>query len=62
MILTSAMMLEWLSKTRRDERCSAGASAIRSAVNKVLETSTRTPDLGGKASTMQVAEAVAEAL
>jgi 3-isopropylmalate dehydrogenase len=62
MILTSAMMLEWLSKTRRDERCSAGASAIRSAVNKVLETSTRTPDLGGKASTMQVAEAVAKAL
>jgi len=62
MILTSAMMLDWLSKTRHDEACSAGASAIRVAVNRVLETNTRTPDLGGKATTMQVAEAVAEAL
>ena len=62
MILTVAMMLDWLSKTRHDEACSAGASAIRSAVNRVLETSTRTPDLGGKATTMQVAEAVAKAI
>lgn len=62
MILTSAMMLDWLAKTKRDERCSAGASAIRAAVNRVLETSTRTPDLGGKASTTQVAEAVATAI
>jgi len=28
----------------------------------VLETSTRTPDLGGKSTTMQVAEAVAKAI
>ncbi|MDA4131518.1 MAG: isocitrate/isopropylmalate dehydrogenase family protein [Thaumarchaeota archaeon] len=62
MILTLAMMLDWLSKTRHDQACSAGASAIRGAVNQVLETSTRTPDLGGKATTMQVAEAVAKAL
>jgi 3-isopropylmalate dehydrogenase len=62
MILTVAMMLDWLSKTRQDERCSAGASAIRSAVNRVLETSTRTPDLGGRATTAQVAEAVAKAI
>ena len=62
MILTSAMMLDWLAKTRHDEACSAGASRIRSAVNSVLETSARTPDLGGKATTMQVAEAVATAI
>jgi len=62
MILTVAMMLDWLSKTRQDERCSAGASAIRSAVNRVLGTSTRTPDLGGRATTAQVAEAVAKAI
>ena len=62
MILTVSMMLDWLSKTRRDEACSAGASAIRTAVNRVLETSTRTPDLGGKATTTQVAEAVAKAI
>jgi 3-isopropylmalate dehydrogenase len=62
MILTVSMMLDWLSKTRHDQACSAGASAIRGAVNRVLETSTRTPDLGGKATTMQVADAVARAL
>jgi 3-isopropylmalate dehydrogenase len=62
MILTLAMMLDWLSKTRHDQACSAGASEIRSAVNLVLETSTRTPDLGGKATTVQVAEAVAKAI
>jgi 3-isopropylmalate dehydrogenase len=62
MILTVAMMLDWLAKTRQDKGCSAGATAIRSAVNRVLETSTRTPDLGGRATTMQVAEAVAKAI
>jgi 3-isopropylmalate dehydrogenase len=62
MILTTAMMLDWLAKTRRDKACSAGASEIRGAVNRVLETSTRTPDLGGNATTMQVAQAVAKAI
>jgi len=62
MILTLAMMLDWLSKTRHDEGCSAGASAVRSAVSRVLETSTRTHDLGGRATTMQVAAAIAKAL
>ena len=62
MILTVAMMLDWLSKTRHDEACSVGASSVRSAVNRVLETGTSTPDLGGKATTMQVAEAVAKAI
>ena len=62
MILTVSMMLDWLAKTRRDDACAAGASQIRSAVNRVLGTSTRTPDLGGKATTMQVAEAVAKSL
>ena len=62
MILTVAMMLDWLSKTRHDEACAAGASTIRSAVARVLETSTRTPDLGGKATTKQVAEAIAKVL
>jgi 3-isopropylmalate dehydrogenase len=62
MILTSAMMLDWLSKTRHDEACSAGASAIRNAVNEVLGVGTTTRDLGGRATTMQVAEAVAKAI
>ncbi|HEV2390447.1 MAG TPA: isocitrate/isopropylmalate dehydrogenase family protein [Nitrososphaerales archaeon] len=62
MILTVAMMLDWLSKARQDAACSAGATAVRRAVDRVLETSTRTPDLGGSATTMQVAEAVARAI
>jgi 3-isopropylmalate dehydrogenase len=62
MILTVAMMLDWLAKTRNDKLCAVGASAIRGAVNRVLVAGTRTPDLGGKASTAQVAEAVAKAI
>jgi 3-isopropylmalate dehydrogenase len=61
-ILTTAMMLDWLAKTRKDKTCSEGASAIRSAVNRVLEAGMRTPDLGGKSTTMQVAKAVAKAI
>jgi 3-isopropylmalate dehydrogenase len=62
MILTVSMMLDWLAKTRQDDACARGAAAVRSAVNRVLETSARTPDLGGKATTIQVAEAVAKAI
>jgi 3-isopropylmalate dehydrogenase len=62
MILTEAMMLDWLAKTRRDATCAAGARAIRTAVNRVLVTSTRTPDLGGSATTAEVAAAVARAI
>ncbi len=62
MILTLSMMLEWLAMTRHDRGCEKGALEIRSAVNHVLETSRRTPDLGGRATTAQVAEAVSEAI
>ena len=62
MILTVGMMLDWLARTRQDKACAAGAAAVRTAVNRVLETSTRTPDLGGKATTTQVGEAVAKAI
>jgi 3-isopropylmalate dehydrogenase len=62
MILTLGMMLDWLAKTRQDKACAAGATEIKRAVNGVLETRTRTPDLGGKATTLQVAEAVARAI
>jgi len=62
MILTEAMMLDWFASTREDKACEAGASAIREAVNQVLKTRTRTPDLGGKSSTTEVAKAVAEAI
>jgi 3-isopropylmalate dehydrogenase len=62
MILTSAMMLEWLSRTRSDASCEAAASAIRTAVNRSLEIGVRTPDLGGNSSTSEVGAAVANQL
>ena len=62
MILTEAMMLEWLAASRGDSTCADGAAAIRGAVNRVLKTSTRTRDLGGKSSTKQVAKAISGAI
>jgi 3-isopropylmalate dehydrogenase len=62
MILTEAMMLDWFASTRKDKVCATAADKIRRAVNAVLETGTRTPDLGGKASTLRVAKAISEAI
>jgi isocitrate/isopropylmalate dehydrogenase len=50
-ILSAAMMLEWLELT-------AAATTIRGAVEKALAAGAATPDLGGKLSTTQMADAV----
>jgi isocitrate dehydrogenase (NAD+) len=56
MILSGAMMLRHLGELR-------AASAVERAVDAVLDRGdVRTPDLGGSASTLDVAEAVAGAL
>jgi len=62
MILTEAMMLDWFASTRKDKACAQGASAIREAVNRVLKTGARTPDLGGNSSTEQVARAISQTI
>jgi 3-isopropylmalate dehydrogenase len=55
MILSAAMMLEWLARPRTKD----AAGAIRQAVSAVLaDPSQRTPDLGGKLSTSQMTDAV----
>ena len=55
-ILSAAMMLEWLGEAE-------AATILEAAVLKVLkEGRVRTPDLGGKNRTMEIAEAVAAAL
>ena len=46
MILTSCMMLEWLSKTREDDACAEAAAAMRSAVNRTLESGDQDPRPG----------------
>jgi len=59
MILSAVMMLEWLNhdETRR------GGAALRAAVADVLsDPSQRTPDMGGKLSTQDIADAVSRAL
>jgi 3-isopropylmalate dehydrogenase len=60
MVLTSCMMLEWLSTTRRDATCALAATAIREAVNRTLESGIKTPDLGGASTTLEVGAAIAK--
>ena len=62
MILSAAMMLEWLADRHDDQRCSAAAAAIRSAVAAALESGVRTPDVGGTAGTSAVTAAVLAAV
>ncbi len=54
-ILSGAMLLEYLG----DEE---GGATVRSAVESVLESGPRTPDLGGDATTAEVTEAVVSRL
>lgn len=62
MILSAKMMLDWLGEKYNDKRCIEAGTAIEAAVVKTLQTPAVVPDLGGKASTMQMAEAIASAL
>lgn len=63
MILSASMMLDWLGEKHSDSACTKAAVAIEDAVAHVLkESDIRTPDLGGKSSTNEVAETVGETL
>jgi 3-isopropylmalate dehydrogenase len=62
MILSAALMLEWLGDRRKDERCTAAARAINSAVETMLAKGPRSRDLGGTAGTKEVVAAVIAAL
>jgi 3-isopropylmalate dehydrogenase len=61
-ILSAAMLLDWLAERHADELCRSAAAHIREAVADVLESGPRTKDLGGNASTTDVATAVADSL
>ncbi|MEQ8208479.1 MAG: isocitrate/isopropylmalate dehydrogenase family protein [Lacipirellulaceae bacterium] len=62
-ILSAAMMLDWLGDRHNDEACLTAAVNLEKAVADVLEAGeVRTADLGGKASTTEIAEAVATEL
>ncbi len=59
-ILSARMMLEWLAETKRDPQCTQAAQAIERAVEKILaDPKNHTADIGGKAKTAAVGDAVA---
>ncbi len=59
MILSAAMMFDWLGERHSDPAATALGQAIEEAVEQMLRNSDiRTPDLGGTASTTDIAQAV----
>jgi 3-isopropylmalate dehydrogenase len=63
MILSSALMLDWLGDRHDDPTATLAGQKIEAAVAQVLlEGKTLTPDLGGSSGTKAVGEAVARAL
>ena len=63
LILSAAMLLEWLAEKKKAKACGKAAEAINAAVDKVLaDPKKRTADLGGKLGTRRFGEAVAAAL
>jgi 3-isopropylmalate dehydrogenase len=62
MILSAAMMLEWLGERHGDEVCTKAAHGIQKAVETTLANGPRGRDLGGTAGTQEVADAVVKAL
>jgi isocitrate/isopropylmalate dehydrogenase len=60
LILSAAMLLEWMGARHANGALGAAAKKIESAVDAVLkDPATRTPDLGGKLGTREFAKAVA---
>jgi 3-isopropylmalate dehydrogenase len=60
MLLSAGMMLDYLGSKFSDQRCAQAARGLESAVAGVLSDGVTTPDLGGKQTTDQVADAVAD--
>jgi 3-isopropylmalate dehydrogenase len=60
MILSSRMMLDWLGEKYDDEECLRASQAIEDAVTETLHKGITIPDFGGNATTLGMAEAMAE--
>jgi len=59
MILAAKMMLDWLGERHSDPKCLEAATAIEEAMVKTLRARNTVPDLGGKTTTIGMAEAIA---
>lgn len=63
MILSAGMMLDWLAERHQDQAAGQAAALIESAVMRVLASGrTKAADLGGSATTSEVAKAVIAAI
>lgn len=62
MILSGAMLLRWLGGARSDRAAETGAARIEDAVRLALAAGTKTPDLGGTASTAELSSAIIDHL
>jgi 3-isopropylmalate dehydrogenase len=63
LILSAAMLLEWLSIKHRNEAFARAHQAIEKAVDTLLkDPSTRTPDLGGRLGTRGFTDALCKLL
>ncbi|MDP2397582.1 MAG: isocitrate/isopropylmalate family dehydrogenase [Burkholderiales bacterium] len=63
MIMSGKMLFEWLGRTRNDPQATAAAKLIEAAVDRVIaEAKHLTGDLGGKAGTTQMGDAIVSAL
>jgi len=63
MIMSGKMLFEWLGRKRNEPKATQAAQLIDAAMDKVIaEARHLTADLGGKASTTQMGDAVATAL
>src|SRR5687767_7904548 len=63
MIMSGKMLLEWLGRKRNDPRAVDAANRIAAAVDKVIaEARSLTGDLGGKAGTREMGDAIVSAM
>src|SRR6266704_540830 len=63
MIMSGQMLLAWLGRKRGEPKATAAAERIRTAVDKIIaEGKHVTVDLGGKAGTRKMGDAIAEAV
>jgi 3-isopropylmalate dehydrogenase len=60
MILAGRMMLDWLGEKYDDQECLIAAQSVEDAVTETLRKGVTIPDFGGSATTLEMADAMAE--